>query len=285
MLIVPLVVGERTLGALSLLSLAHGHAPPLAETRLLAEQFALRAALALENARLYSAARRATKARDDVLAVVSHDLRNPLSSIATAARTLRESPPDDAERVSMLEAIGDATEWMNRLIHDLLDVSAIEAGRLAIVRHTASLADIVAAAITLVNGQAASRSLAIAADIPEGLPPVNVDAGRVTQVMGNLLSNALKFTEHGSITIRARLSAPNLVVDVQDTGIGIPLEEQARVFDRFWQARRTSRRGNGLGLAIARGIVEAHGGRIWVESEPARGSTFSFSIPIEANRG
>jgi signal transduction histidine kinase len=246
------------------------------------EKFAVRAGLALENARLYAAARGATRARDEVLAVVSHDLRNPLSSIAICARTLRESAPGGSPEAGMLEAIAESTDWMNRLIHDLLDVSAIEVGRLSIARQPIDLSEIVATAVHMVAGEAASKSLVVHQEIPAGLPTVSADPGRVGQVIGNLLANAVKFSEgDGRITVRARPVASMVEVSVADTGIGIPPDEQSRVFDRFWQSRRTAGRGSGLGLAIARGIVEAHGGRIWVESEPGRGSTFTFTLPGE----
>ena len=135
--------------------------------RTLIGEFARGAALALENARLYAAARRATSARDEVLAVVSHDLRNPISAIAMCARILREAPPsDDAEREKMLTAITEATAWMQRLIRDLLDVSAIEAGRLAVEREPATLGPIVATAVGMVGGEVEDQSITLTVDVP-----------------------------------------------------------------------------------------------------------------------
>jgi len=278
--IVPLVVGDRTVAALTLLDVKGGNRfTP--EARALAQRFALAAALALENARLYAAAKRATSARDEVLAVVSHDLRNPISAIAMCARILREAPPTDlAERDRMLTAITEATVWMQGLIRDLLDVSAIEAGRLAVERQPAALASIISTAVGMVRGEVEQRSIRLSVDIPQDLRTVNVDASRIVQVITNLLGNAIKFTNaSGTVIVRAANGPSSVVVSVEDSGIGIEPEALTRIFDRFWQARPTPRRGSGLGLAIARGIVEAHGGRIWVESEVGRGSVFTFSLP------
>jgi PAS domain S-box-containing protein len=283
--ILPVVVGDRTLGAISLIRIG-GSAPARLDESVAAQKFVVRAGLALENARLYSAARQATMARDEVLAIVSHDLRNPLSSIAICARTLREDVPSDSEQSTMLGAIAEATDWMNRLIHDLLDASALEAGRLSIVSRPESVRDIVASAVSMRAGEAAAKALSLSTELPQALPSVNVDAGRVGQVIGNLLTNAIKFTERGGqVVVRARVSPPFVELSVSDTGTGIPRDEQPRVFDRFWQSRRTAGRGTGLGLTIARGIVEAHGGRIWLESEPGRGTTLSFTLPIDASQG
>ena len=282
--IVPLAAGGRTLGALTLVDLGQRGKLFTPDARALAQQFALSAALALENARLYAAARRATRARDEVLSVVSHDLRNPISAIAMCARILRESPPtDDAEREKMLTAISEATVWMQRLIRDLLDVSAIEAGRLSTERRPVSVASMIETATGMVGGEIDERSITLHVDVSSDLRVVSVDASRIVQVLANLLGNAIKFTGvGGTITVRAVNGPSGVVVSVADTGIGIEPDALGRIFDRFWQAHPTPRQGSGLGLAIARGIIEAHGGRIWVESELGRGSTFSFSLPYEA---
>jgi signal transduction histidine kinase len=276
-------VGDRTFGSITLLDLGRKPGRFGPDTRRVLDEFARGAALALENARLYGGARRATSARDEVLALVSHDLRNPISAIAMCARILREAPPDDpAEREKMLTAITEATVWMQQLIRDLLDVSAIEAGRLSIERRPTALASIVSTAAGMISGEIDQRSIDLDIDVALDLPTVNVDERRIVQVLTNLMGNAVKFTDPGGrIVVRATNTPTGLVVTVEDTGIGIDPAAQPRIFDRFWQAQSTPRRGSGLGLAIARGIVEAHGGRIWVESQPGRGSLFSFSLPYE----
>ena len=282
--VVPLTVGDRTIGAITLVD--HGASAPrfTPEDRALVQQLARAAAVALDNAQLYAAARRATSARDEVLAIVSHDLRNPISAIAMCARILREAPPNDAaERDKMLTAITEATVWTQEMIRDLLDVSAIEAGRLSVERQPTALGAIMSTAAGMVGGEVEQRSIALHVITPPDARAVNVDASRIVQVITNLLGNAIKFTPvGGTVTLRAVNGPMSVVVSVQDSGIGIEPDALTRIFDRFWQARPTPRRGSGLGLAIARGIVEAHGGRIWVESEVGKGSVFSFTLPAES---
>jgi len=282
LMIVPLVTREHLLGALTLIAVDPRRSYDASDLAF-AEEIARRLALALDNARLYHAARTATRARDEVLGVVSHDLQNPIAAVSMAASVLRDQPPSDADsRRQLLGLITESMEWMRRLIRDLLDVSAIEAGRLSIEPRAEAPAPIVAAAARMFGTALAERSLSLELSVPDDLPLVDVDAARIEQVLVNLLGNAVKFTSPGGrITIRATPSSSHLEMSVADSGIGIAFEEQAHVFERFWQARHSSRRrGAGLGLAIAKGIIDAHGGRIWVTSTPGEGSTFTFTLPL-----
>jgi PAS domain S-box-containing protein len=228
-----------------------------------------------------SAAEVALRTRDEVLAVVSHDLRNPLSVIDMCAASLSDKlPPGDAAH-SLVRTIESSTAWMNRLIEDLLDVARVEAGRLALERYPHDLVRVISEATVMLEPLIAEKSLTLREELPEYLPRASVDSRRIVQVLENLVSNAVKHTAAGGeIRIHAEATNGEILVSVRDTGSGIPSENLPHLFDRFWQARGARRGGAGLGLAIAKGIVEAHGGRMWVESELGSGSLFGFSIPL-----
>jgi PAS domain S-box-containing protein len=252
-----------------------------------ARAIAVRAGLAAENARLYQTAQHLTKLRDDILSVVSHDLRNPLSAISMCTRVLLESPPaEESARRELLTAIDDSADWMNRLIQDLLDVGMIEAGRLSLERRPTEMGDVFEQVEAMFAAMAAERGVAIESELPPSLPPVDADGERLLQVLANLVGNALKFTEEGgTVTIGARAEPGVLSVFVRDTGSGIPAEHLPYIFDRWWHARRSAKKaGTGLGLAITKGIVEAHGGRIVAQSTIGEGSTFTFTLPLWSAR-
>ena len=282
MLIVPLFAAGQPLGALSVFLVDPKRSFNL-DSRGLVEKFAQPVALALINSSLYAAAQRANHAREEVLGVVSHDLRNPLSAIAMCARVLRENPPEDPKsRVELLTTISESVESMNRLIQDLVDVASIERGQLSLERavmHPGRVAD---RAMHMFQVEAKSYGITLTRAVEAGLPEVEADESRLLQVLSNLIRNAIKFTpDGGRITIDVRTMDGFVKFSVIDTGMGIDPSLHQRIFDRYWHASTGARRrGTGLGLSIAKGIVEAHGGRLFVESEVGVGSTFSFTLPI-----
>ena len=241
-----------------------------------------RVALGEERDRQRQAAEGAVRARDEVLAIVSHDLRNPLSAIAVGAQALISSDSPREQQVPMLQIIRRNAARMDRLIQDLLDASRLQAGRRLSVRPTPlHLAPVVAEACQATAVRTQSTLQTVSAAVPEGLPAVMADRDRLLQVLGNLIDNALKFTpEGGHITVMAVASDDALRIAVTDNGPGIPDRHLPRLFEPFWQAQQAGRQGAGLGLSIAKGIVEAHGGHIGVETLEGRGSTFWFTLPL-----
>lgn len=285
---VPLIAHGRTLGAFAMGRTATSSVFTTADLAL-AEELARRASLAVDNARLYRQAQRATRLRDEVLGIVSHDLRNPLSVISMCASTLDELPPPDAAARAheLAETILTSSEWMQRMIQDLLDVGSIEAGRLALERSTEDFFVLIHQVLAMFERAARDKSIRLHAELPEDLPRVHADGERILQVLGNLIGNAVKFVSPGgAITVTATAREAVVEVAVNDSGPGIPPDELPRIFDRFWHARRAATtRGTGLGLTIAKGIVEAHGGSMRAESTLAVGSTFTFTIPLAAAPG
>lgn len=241
-----------------------------------------RAALLVREREARERAEAAIRTREEVLAIVSHDLRNPLNTIAMGAAALTDFAGDDAARAKYIQMIQRAIQRMNRLIEDLLDVVRLEAGqRLALDPKPMELDRMIAELCESFGAQAAPQHQTLACECPPGMPPVMADRDRLSQVLSNLVGNALKFTpEGGHVTVRASAVDGEVLVAVADTGPGISAEDLGRIFDPYWQAGRKARLGAGLGLTIAKGIVEAHGGRISVESRPGEGSTFTFTVPI-----
>src|SRR6185437_8254119 len=222
LLILPLQAGGDTLGALTLIRVGGGAGDGFdAERTALAEKYAIVAAAALANARLYEAARNANRARDEVLGVVSHDLRNPISAISMCARVLRDNPPsDEPARAALLTTIEESTTWVNRLIADLLDVANIERGKLSLEVAAQEPAQLALQALHMFDVEAREQGITLEARLATNLPIVAADGARIVQALGS-----------------------------------------------------------GLGLSIAKGIVEAHGGRLGVESVVGRGSVFAFNLP------
>ncbi|HVZ24277.1 MAG TPA: PAS domain S-box protein [Vicinamibacterales bacterium] len=228
------------------------------------------------------ALQRAIAARDEVLGIVAHDLRNPLSVILMEAEgAVRRGPEPERRNQRTRQMILSAADRMNRLIQDLLDVTVVEAGQLNVDRQPIRVDGLVRDACALQTPLASSSGLDIAIDVRPDVHDVWGDRNRLLQVFENLLGNAIKFTPAGGrVTVAAAHRDHEVLFSVTDTGAGIAPESIPHVFDRFWQvAKRAGRSGAGLGLPITRGIVEAHGGRIWVESTIGRGSTFFFTLP------
>ena len=236
------------------------------------------AALMLDNARVLAVAQQARQVRDDVMGVVAHDLRNPLTAITVLARALKRGPEHEIG-----EEIGLASNRMNRLIQDLVDVTRLEAGSLTLKRAGLSPTEVLSDALASQAPLASAASVEVHLDAPQNLPDISADRDRLLQVFGNLIGNAIKFTKSGGhITLAARGGANEVLFSVADTGSGIESKHLPHVFDRFWQGPGAKRGSLGLGLSIVKGVVEAHGGHVWVQSSTGQGSTFFFTIPTAA---
>jgi signal transduction histidine kinase/ActR/RegA family two-component response regulator len=226
------------------------------------------------------AAERALALRDEILGVVAHDLRNPLNVITTATELLQRRTTDPAQR-RHLERITRSVQRADRMVRDLLEVNAIEGHGMKLDRRRVEVVEVVLTAIESQQVLAASAQVMLATDLSPSLPAVDCDEQRIQEVLENLISNAIKFNQPGgSVEIGATITKGEVRLWVRDSGIGISPEHLPHVFDRFWQGVKRDRRGTGLGLAICRAIIDAHGGRIWADSEPGSGTTLSFTLPV-----
>ncbi len=283
LLAVPLVSRGQTIGVI--LAAAAPSKPFTQEDASLLSELSRHGSLAIDNARLYLESQQAVQAREEVLAIVSHDLRSPLNAVMLAASLLQTSEriaPEDREE---LEIIDISAKRMKRLIEDLLDVTRLEGGkRLPIERAPVDVKALFEETYELFKSQAGTSAVTLQYHVDD-LPPVYADAHRVMQVLSNLIGNAMKFTPSGGmITFHAESRGSSVVISVADTGPGIPKENLGDIFNPYWQAKRTARLGAGLGLPIAKGIVESHGGQIWVQSEPGKGTKFSFTLPVAIDK-
>jgi PAS domain S-box-containing protein len=228
------------------------------------------------------ALQRALAARDDVLGIVAHDLRNPLSAIILQTMVMERSGPDPERRSQTArQIISRSADRMNRLIQDLVEVAVVESGQLKVERERISVADLIRDAVASQALLASSSGLDVSQEVSADVHDVWGDRNRLLQVFENLIGNAIKFTQSGGhITVGAAPKEHEVLFSVADTGAGIAPQSVPYVFERFWQAAKEAGRVSaGLGLPIARGIIETLGGRIWVESTVGRGSTFFFTIP------
>jgi len=238
---------------------------------------------ATDAARRLATSEASIRARDEVLAVVAHDLRNPLGTILLTASLLEVKELAPETRVIHARAIKRAVGIAERFIQDLLDVARIEAGQLSIDAEALDVASVVSEACNAFVPLANEKSIALECTVAADVPSACGDHDRILQVLGNLLGNAIKFTRAGGkIFVRAQRCPDGIEFSVKDTGPGIAREALPNVFDRFWSAGPSGRKGLGLGLAIVKGIVSAHQGRVWAESEIGKGSVFCFSLPLES---
>jgi signal transduction histidine kinase/HAMP domain-containing protein len=287
----PMRLGERTVGVLYVQSTDQEgfNQDDVSVLQNVANQITI----ALENARAYAVEREAAeqlreldRSKRRFLANMSHELRTPLTNIIGFSRLMMKEingPLSDRQRHD-LEIIYDNGQHLLGLINDLLDISHIEAGLMELELREVDLAGLIRSVMATAGALVRDKEIMLREEIAPDLPAVQVDAKRIRQVLLRLLANAAKFTNEGTITVRARSADGPVVVSVTDTGVGIPPGDRERIFERFEQGSlRNERRPNGagLGLALSKEFVEMHGGQIWVESEMGKGSTFAFSLPLE----
>ena len=251
----------------------------------LALELGHRAAVAVESARLFQDAERALRSRDDMLAVVTHDLRGPLAVVSMGASAIRVgllsgAPPLD-KLVARVDSIERAARDMDRLIRMLLDAARIDAGLLAVAPQPELLPGVVDDVLQSLRPLAERRRIDLIDELAcEQL--VWVDRELISRTLTNLVSNAIRFTpDGGKVVVSAACDPGGATISVSDTGPGVPAEHVPHLFDRFWQAPDQTRKGSGLGLYIARAIVEAHGGRIWYAADPGQSARFTFTLPGE----
>ena len=294
LLVLPLFARDRVIGALVVRRKAPGAFPE--NTVDLLKTFAAQSVLAIQNAHLFTEIDEksrqleiASQHKSQFLANMSHELRTPLNAILGYTELILdniygETPDKMREVLDRLHANG---KHLLGLINDVLDLSKIEAGELTLDLADYSLKEVVQTVFTAVESLATGKKLALTIDVAPNLPRGHGDERRLVQVLLNLVGNAIKFTDKGEVAIKATMSDGSFTVAVRDTGPGIAPADQAKIFEEFQQADNAATKrkgGTGLGLSIAKRIIGMHGGRIWVESEIGKGSTFAFTIPVKVER-
>ena len=284
-LCVPLIARDKTLGALTF-CVTEGRARYRLDDVGLAESIAERAALAIDNARLYSELQRAAAAKDQFLSLLAHELRNPMAPILNAVKLLRLRASDDAKSLRPLEIIEHQVAHQARLLDDLLNVTRIARGKILLRRELVDLSRVVRETVEDHRGAIEEAGLTLTLELPEAECWVDGDPTRLAQVIGNLLNNAAKFTHAGgAVTVRLGADATgSALLSVRDTGIGIAPEDQRQIFDAFSHAGTTGSRslgGLGLGLALVKGLVELHGGDVRAESSGiGAGAELVVTLPL-----
>jgi len=283
LIVAPLKIQGRVIGGVGL-SRAHPGDPYTEDDLALVVDLTSRAALAIRNSQLFARVQREAKDREEVMAIVAHDLRNPLGVISAAGMLLTSLAEGDAQSERLRTVAGRVTraaQRMDELITNVLDATHIESGRIRVKPSPVDVASLLDQAFEAAIAAAQQGGV----DLRRGPPPEGLkclcDVGRILQVFSNLIGNGIRFTPKGGyVEVRALADDETVRFAVEDTGPGITAEVLPRVFERYFKGTDAPRTGTGLGLYIARGIVEAHGGRIWAESTPNHGSTFWFSLPL-----
>jgi signal transduction histidine kinase len=299
MIYVPLTSGYRVSGMISLQNLEREHAFSDMDVRLL-ETLAASISVALENASLFdetqrlfleakearTAAEQASQAKSAFLSSMSHELRTPLNAIINFVEMVARGMigPVNQEQVELLDQALHSSKHLLNLINDVLDISKIQAGQLTLfIEEQVSVQVEVEATLSIAGGLVQEKGLQLIRDIDPRLPMVSCDRRRLRQVLLNLISNAIKFTPKGTVTVSVKNQGQEVLFAVIDTGLGIPPDKVDLIFEPFLQAENGERQmhGTGLGLPISRSLVRAHGGELWVDSQPGEGSAFFFTLPVK----
>jgi signal transduction histidine kinase len=238
-------------------------------------------ALSIVNVRLYNKAQSSIKLREEILAIVSHDLRSPLTSIQMTGQLLPKIAEDKSKVLKFSEKILSSAYQMKRMIEDLMDFAKIQEGNLSIEMKNEEPTLVVESVFEMMNGQATEKGIQLSREASPKLPVVKYDKQRIVQVLVNLVGNAIKFSRSGGhVHLAAFEFNSGVKFSVTDNGLGISEEDLPKIFDRYWQASRSKTASAGLGLSITKGIIEAHGSQIKVESQLGKGSTFYFVLPV-----
>jgi signal transduction histidine kinase len=272
---VPLMLRGEVIGAVEVLN-KRGDAPFTEDDVKALTILAGQSAIAIENARLFE--------QRDYLSDIAHELRAPLTAISGYSQMLLEEPFDDETAHEFIQIIHDESRRMGELVNNFLDLVRMESGRTELKKSPTDVRDIVEQTVAVMQPTAQQRDIVIEADVPADVPPIQADANRLKQVLLNLVSNAIKYNKPGGrVFVSAQVEGDRLRMAVRDTGVGIAPDDLARLGEKFFRVRGASEEtlGSGLGIAIVKQIVEAHGGQMDVQSTVGEGSTFSFTLPLK----